>query len=363
MIGWVHLVALGWLTTIALSVLLHVVPAFTDNRWKAEGLTRASLWIYGFGAAGLIASFFADRPSTLPAFGAVLAAGLALYVVPAFLTLFAPPPAERTERAIARALGLTLAFLVATAGLGVALTALLVREPASAARLAPAHAGLGLVGWLSLLIAGVSTRTLRAMSGNTARMPALHIAVGSAGALGVLSLAAGLAAENAAAAGGGAALLVVAALLYCLQLALTLKGSTNPHLPPQAFVAASGVWLLAAIALGLAGRELAFTFVFLVGWVGQMVIGNLHHIGIRVLATVMRGDEDETAPGDLLDARLSWLAFCGFQGAVLLAAIGIAAGASVTIQAAAALGSVAWCAMTANIFVAVRSSRASVLSL
>jgi hypothetical protein len=361
-IGWVHLVVLGWLTLTALSVLLHAVPAFTDNRWRGEGLARASLWIYALGVALLVASFFGNDVAMLPVSGAVLAGGLALYLVPAFVTLFAPPAAEATERAIARALGLTLAFLAATAGLGVALTTMLVREPEAAARLAPAHATLGLVGWLSLLIAGVSTRTLRAISCTTARMPALHIAVGSAGALGVLFLSGGILTGNAPLGEGGTALLVVAALLYDAQLVLTLKGASNPHLPPLAFVAASGTWLLVAVAFGLAGSELAFAFVFLMGWAGQMLIGHLHHIGIRVLATVMRGDDDETAPADLLDARLSWLSFCGFQAAVLCGAIGIVAGTSVTIEVAAALGSIAWCSMTANIFAAVRSSRAPVRS-
>jgi len=363
LIGWVHLVALGWLTLTALSILLHVIPAFTDNQWRAEPVARGAVAVYGIGAAGLIVSFFIDDTRSLPIFGAILAIGLGTYLALAFVTLFLPPPAERMERAIARALGITLIFLTVAAGLGTALTFAVTRAPLAAAFFIPIHANLGLIGWLSLLAAGVSTRTLRVITGNTARLAALHIAAGSAAVIGIIvqSIALGLAIPAFAIA--GVVILMIAAALYVAQLVLMLRSAQNPHRPPQAFVAAAGIWLVVAACFGgmtvVADLEYRAVFVFtlLVGWLGQMVIAHLHHIGIRLLATVVRGEDDETQPSELLDARLSWSSFGGFQVAVLFGTIGIVAEKADALRLAGLVGFVAWCLMTANIFAAKERAR------
>jgi hypothetical protein len=47
-------------------------------------------------------------------------------------------------------------------------------------------------------------------------------------------------------------------------------------------------------------------YVLLIGWIGPMVNGPLCHIGIRLIAAMVRGDEDQTRPGELLVSPLSW---------------------------------------------------------
>jgi hypothetical protein len=39
-IAWVHLVALGWLSLIALSVMLFVVPQFVEIEWRGDVWAR-----------------------------------------------------------------------------------------------------------------------------------------------------------------------------------------------------------------------------------------------------------------------------------------------------------------------------------
>lgn len=41
-----------------------------------------------------------------------------------------------------------------------------------------------------------------------------------------------------------------------------------------------------------------------------------NHIGIRLIAAMVRGDEDQTRPGELLVSPLSWASFVCFQAAV-----------------------------------------------
>lgn len=364
LLAWVHLVALGWLTLIALSILLHVIPAFTDKQWRAEAVVRSALAVYGIGTGGLIVSFFIGDMRTLPVFGTILAVGLGAYLALAFVALLVPPPAEPAERAVARALGITLFFLLLAAGLGTSLTFAVALAPAIAAFLAPIHATFGLVGWLSLLAVGVSTRTLRVITGNAARMTALHIAVAGAAVIGIVIASIGLEVTIPAVTAAGVLVLMIATALYVTQLALMLRSAPNPHRPPQAFVAASSLWLVVAVyfggmaVIGASSYRAAFAFVFLVGWLGQMVIAHLYHIGIRLLATIVRGDDDETRPIELLDVRLSWSSFAGFQLAVLLGTIGAVEEPTDLLRLAGIAGFAAWCIMTANIMTAGKRARA-----
>ncbi len=69
-IAWIHVVALGSATTAATSVLLHVIPRFTDVRWRWENLARRSVFIF---CAGVL--FFVGALLLRPGF-AVFGAGL-----------------------------------------------------------------------------------------------------------------------------------------------------------------------------------------------------------------------------------------------------------------------------------------------
>src|SRR5579875_3573410 len=271
------------------------------------------------------------------------------------------PPADPIDRAIARALGITLFFLAVALGLGYAQSLSLERGTPVAMRLAPVHADLALIGWLSLLVVGVSSRTLRPITGNPARQPALHIAVGTAGVLGVVVSSLGLLWNAVALIWGGAAILAVALLLYVAQVIRIFSGLQNPHRPPQAFALASVGWLIVGGYLGMSaafGRPAgtAFIFVALVGWIGQMVVAHIHHIGIRLIATIVRGDEDETRPIELLDGRLSWPCFVLFQSAVAAGTVGLLGASARAIEVAGLCGIVGWTLMSANLILAWRNA-------
>lgn len=354
-LAWVHVVALGWFTLVALAILLHVVPTFTDLPWRAEGAARWSLAAFALGVVLLVAAFAAWPRLLLPA-ASLLVAALLTYLAAAFATLARLGRVERTERAIARALAITLIALLLTALAGIALAAMLagVRVPAWFASLPAAHAHLGMFGWLSLLIFGVSTRTVRPLTGNRARSPLVHILVGTLCAIGTIVLVVGLAMPIAALAWGGAALFAAGAVLYALQMGLLLRRATVTHRPPQAFMAASLGWLLVALALGagvLDGKawQLAYGFVLLVGWIGQMVNAHIHHIGVRLIATVYRGEDDETPPQTLLLAPLSWTAFLAFQIAIATVACGLVLMLFPLVAIGACIGVLGWLAMMANL--------------
>ncbi len=354
-LAWIHLVALGWFTVAALSILVHVVPGFTELKWRFEGVARASLAVFAMGIAAFVLSLlisvrFAGGTA------AVMVTALLCYIIAAWMTLAQARRLAGTERAIARALSVVLAMLVAVAAFGLLLALFISGSVVNAfiARLPAAHANLGFYGWLSLLVYGISARTVRPICGVKSRFTWIHIVVGTSTLVGAPGLAAGLALENASLLWVSAILIGVGALTYAADMCDVLARAKAPHRPPQAFIAASIVWLVGAIALGASVLgdypfAIVYGFLVLVGWIGQMANAHMHHLATRVIATVYRGDDDETRPQELLDTRLSWASFALFQAAVGFAACGLALGLRWAVAIGAVAGIAAWIAMSLNL--------------
>lgn len=356
-VAWIHLVVLGWFTVAALSVLLHVIPATTDQSWRFEKGTRTALGFFAIGIALFVLALLSEvRYAGVTA--AIVYVALLVYLGAAFVTLAQARHAEQTERAIARAFAITLLLLGIVASLGLLLALNISGRVAASwiVRLPAAHASLGFYGWLSLLVYGVSARTLRPMSG--APLPRLtHIVNGTATLLGAVTLSVGLAAGSIAAAWAGGVLIAVGAVVYCAAVATTLLRATTPHRPPQAFIGASILWLLISLVIAaevLAGRAspLVFGFLTLIGWIGQMVNAHVFHLGVRLIATIYRGEDDETRPQELLDLRLEWVSFGFCQAAVACVATGLGLALPNLVIVGAAAGTIGWVAMFADLGVA-----------
>jgi len=365
-LAWLHLVALGWLTLTALAVLVHVIPQFTDVSWKGERIARGALLPYGLGVAVLVAAFWTGSTSALPWAATLIALALAAYLIPAAFTLAPAFTGPRAEAAVAGALSITLSALLVAVGIGVALTlALDGRAPGSLLVTGPPiHASFGLIGWLTVLVMGVSTRTVRPISGAGSRFPWAHIVAGTLEPAGVIAIVAGVLLALPAIVWLGALALLAGAIVYAGNLADILRRATVKHRPPQAFLAAGAGWLVAGLVLALcvlAGVPWgpAAVYVMLVGWIGQMVNAHIHHIGVRLIATIARGDDDETQPGELLVTPLSWTCFAFFQFAVAAGAVALIAGLPALLGAAALTGLAGWLTLGANIASAARRATAA----
>ncbi|MDB5099476.1 MAG: hypothetical protein JWM80_3897, partial [Cyanobacteria bacterium RYN_339] len=329
-LAWVHLVALGWLTLIALAVLVHVFKGVLDVTWRGEAIARWALLPFALGTAGMVASFWAGALQPLAWAASLVGAGLVGYLVPAAATLASFRASEDASPAVARAFALVLVMLALAAklGLGMAWGLASGSFPTLLAVGPAVHAHLGGVGWLTLLVMGVSVRTVRRISGSGPTQPWLHIGASTAVLAGLAGLTLGLGLGLPLVSGVGGAACALGACLNLVDLALRLKAGSEPHLPPQAFIGASAVYFVGAAVAGLMawaghpGWQAAYVFLGLMGWLGQMVNGHMLHIGIRVLATVARGDDDETEPIDILAPWLSW----GSWAAAQLAVVGVTAG-------------------------------------
>ena len=355
-LAWIHTFALGSLTTISLAVLIHVVPGFTDLRWRFERLARALTSILPIVAIGLIASFVAWWSAGIALFAAFVAATVVLYVAVALVTL-ARPAADPADRAVARALGFVLTALGATATVGALMALALVDGDAAALRLAPIHVALGLVGWLTLLVVGVSVRTLRPMLGAPSRFPVLHIVASSLLAGGLLATILAIALDPAfvrAALG----ICALGTIPYIVDVADRIRRGAIPHWAPRAFVASSLVWMLVAAVAATLGFDRVAVVAALAGWLGQMLYAHLHHIGIRVIATAVLGEDDETRPWELLDARTSATTWASAQLGVLALLLALSLqGVPGLFLAAAMLGAMGSVTFGLNATRAIRRAR------
>jgi hypothetical protein len=360
-IAWIHLVALGWLTTTALSILLHAIPAFTDARWRYEGTARAALFVFGVAVVAFVVAFFVS-PQSLFAVACILGATLTVYLATAWATLGAAMrSSDRVARAVACAFAATLLLLFITMLLGVGSASLFggIATPGWAVRLPTAHAGVALFGWLTLLIYGVSARTLRPITGNRSQRPMLHVITGSATLAGAVLLAVGNGTIISWLSWFGGGLIAVGAAAYVVDVAAVLSGSTVTYRPPQLFIAAGVTWLLVALFFGAgvlasAPWQAAFVFVMLAGWAGQMVNAHILHIGVRLIVTIYRGDDDETEPRELLDPLRPWLAFSAMQLAVAFVCVGLLASNANIEAIGAILGLMGWFALMTALAMARR---------
>jgi hypothetical protein len=359
-LAWIHAVALGWLTLTALAVLLHVIPGFTDLTWRAEGLARGAVLVVAVGSLALVISFAAGASRGVAVAGAALAAAIILYAVPAVWTLTGAAPDRRSAN-IARGLALTVGALAATAILGAALAGAYATGNPSVLSAAPSHAVLGIVGWLTVLAAGVSAQTFRPLLGLQSRWPRAH-ALAGAGLLVGSVVAATAAPWSAPLLRLGIIVAAAGALTFAADAADILRRSKGLHAAARAFVMASVVWLILAAALAVCaswgvpvGR--AAVVVALAGWLGQMVNAHLHHLGVRVVATYIISEDDETRPLVLLEHRLSWLAFATAQLAVGSVALRSEGAPASFAWLGGGAGLVAFSAMALNAVVVVRRAR------
>jgi hypothetical protein len=368
-LAWIHLVALGWLTMTALAVMVHVIPGFLDTDWELEPVARWALLPYGIGTLLLVGAFLGIGPWAFQWGAGLLIASLVSFMIPAFITMirYQVPPGTKVPYRFAFTSVLTALLLAAV--LGGTMAWALAGAPWShlLSTLLPLHAILAGGGWLSLLILGVSARTIFPVTGRKRFLLPFHVLISAGFFGGLILLLLGLLPGVAHVAWRwlGIGLAGVAAVLYLIDIARVLWKAPNPNRPPQAFIAASLVYFVAAVVLGagvnagMTSWQAPLAFVALVGWMGQSVNGYLLHIGMRLMLTMVRGDEDETAPGEVTPATWSWTSFVLFQLAILWGLGTLLAGHGEWLPLSGVLGLLGWFWLVGSAWLSYRRARAA----
>jgi hypothetical protein len=158
----------------------------------------------------------------------------------------------------------------------------------------------------------------------------------------------------------GLGLLLIGVAVYAYDIGKVLSRATVAHRPPQVLMACAVIGALAAALLAIGAAlglpwGLAAVYVALLGWIGSAVLAHVHHIGIRVLLTNLRGEDDETRPQAVLVAALTWTTAALYEAAVIAGAAGLLIASPALVRAAACAGFLSFVALAVNVGTASRS--------
>ncbi|WP_128927105.1 hypothetical protein [Bradyrhizobium guangxiense] len=297
----VHIVCIGWVSTVLCGALFQFVPVLVARPLYAERLTLPALALLTLGLTVLLAGFLAlgghfNGPPWLLPFGAsLLIAGFALVVANLGMTLWSARPLPGPARFVAG--GLACVCVTAVFGgmfsLVLSGTAIGAQWPDLLESGVPIHAIAGLGGWLTFTAMGVSYRLLAmfmlapdgdARLGRPAWLAGVAaLTIGLVG--GVLALWRMTGLNPALLLAGASALLSLAAYgrdvlgLYEARKRRTLELNTRMSLVAVASLVAAA--LLAAALLATSSFPLHVgTIAFLVafGWLTGLVLANLYKI-------------------------------------------------------------------------------------
>jgi hypothetical protein len=349
-----HLAALGWLTMIAMGALFQFVPVVLDVPIFSERLGKVDFYLYLAGVLGLAFEMGTGRLQTVawPAGLLVLAIGLFLYNMARTLARVERWPL--TGWFILAAL--TSLGLVVTAGFILALNLIFGFVPLSQLAFVEAHAHLAALGWLGLLVVGVSYKLtpMFALSHpfdewRLGKAIFVLLAAGVAGLFVSLLLRLGsfalLACWLVVAAGVG---------LYAWDYATMLRvRRRRPIDLTQQHNIAGVAGLVLATLLGLAllftpvdvplhaRLQLAYAVMALTGWLGPTTLGQLYKI-VPFLVWTHRfaprmGKEKVPLLKDLYPQGLATAGFAGLLAGLVVAELGILTGVLPAVQAGFAL--------------------------
>jgi hypothetical protein len=160
---WAHLMLVGWFMSMAAGVLYHVLPRWTDGRWKHPRLIQAHLLITLVALPAMVIALALDRTTLFAVAGSLQAIALFLMVWNIAPLAWRLPGTSRTA-VIAAA-----SFLA----LGVSIGASTAIDPANHVTLRLTHAQINLFGWAGLLICGVGYYLFPRLAGQPLRWPHL----------------------------------------------------------------------------------------------------------------------------------------------------------------------------------------------
>jgi hypothetical protein len=297
----VHMISIGWLSTVLCGALFQFVPVLVARSLYAERWTLPALALLTLGLTVLLAGFltlgghFNGPRWLLPVGAGLLIAGFALVVANLGMTLWLARPLPTPARFVAGG----LACVCVTAAFGglfslvLSGTAIAAQWPDLLVSGVPIHALAGLGGWLTFTAMGVSYRLLAMFM----------LAPDSDARLGRLAWLAGITALAVALVGGVLALwrmtglnlaLLLAAAAALLSLAVygrdvlglykarkrrALELNTRMSLVALASLVAAAILSVAFVATGsFSSHVAALVFLVAFGWLTGLVLANLYKI-------------------------------------------------------------------------------------
>jgi hypothetical protein len=358
----VHTVTLGWLTMTIMGASLQLAPVMLASPLRAARFARVQYPVYMGGVALLVAGFWTTTIPLLIAGGALVIVAVAHYVTIIGATIAGATSRPLTARyllasliylCVVVSLGMTAALNFAYGFLGAGLTRLLL-----------AHVTLGVVGWLTCTLIGVSYTLARLFAlahghRDTLRRRVFWLLNG-----GVVGMAVGFSLAWLPLEALAGASLAGAVWLFAYDYRLLLRARMRRPLDVTQFHAIAAVaYLVLTITMGVAlallgvGSEpvlVALGLTALVGWLGQSTLGYLYKI-VPFLVWQARygplaGRQPVPLMRDLIHQRAAWLSFWLINGGLSIASVFAALDWTAAFQIAAGALGLGLVIAAANVF-------------
>jgi hypothetical protein len=347
--GITHLFTLGWLTMTVFGALCQLLPVALGTPVRSTRLAHAGFWAFAPGV-GLFAAGVATSQVALHHAGILL---VTIGILLVLSNVGGALPRARTRDVTWAAIALALGFLASTLVLGIILLHNLHTGFIGGARVRvlATHLHVAIVGWLLMMIVGVSHRLLPMfLLSHGADTSWTRRALGLL-ATGVVVLGTGLTLQQPGAAWAGALLLLGGLGCFFRQAYAFFRARVRKKLDVGmrfvataiAFLAASAILGVAVLASGASHPRLATAYVItgLLGGIVLYVIGFFYKI-VPLLAWTARfrgrmGKEPVPTVAQLYSARLGYVQLGLMAGGVGILSVGTAAGSAHAARCGAVL--------------------------
>jgi hypothetical protein len=325
----VHLATLGWLTMTIMGASLQLVPVMLVAPLRATRFLSWQYPAYTGGVVLLLNGFWWMRPWLLAIGGIVIVLAVIHYVIVLSITLVHATTRPLTLRFLAA----SLVYLCLVVGLG--LTAALNMQfgflGAETNRLLSIHLTLGVLGWLSSLLMGVSYTLVRLFAlahGHDDRLGRIIFVLVQ---VSIVGLALGLLFSWLALVLLGGGVLIATAWLFAYDFGRMLRSRYRKVLDVTQYHSMSAVVYfclmvpggVAAVVFGWQQPAVlaALGLAVLVGWLGQSIIGYLYKI-VPFLVWHTRygplvGREKVPLMRELVHERWAWLSWWLINGGLV----------------------------------------------
>lgn len=157
-LGLTHIATLGWITMIIVGAMFQLVPVVLQVKLFSEKLAEAQFWIFLFGLTGMVLSFFKFDTFLLTIFASLVSLAILLFIFNITVSMIKVKEWNITGIYIAT----SLFYLLLTVVAGI-MMALNLNDPyfkTNHLEYLKLHAHLAFVGWVSMVIMGVSYKLI-----------------------------------------------------------------------------------------------------------------------------------------------------------------------------------------------------------
>ena len=365
----VHLATLGWLTMTIMGASFQLVPVMTVVPLRATRLLPWHYPVYTGGVILLLSGFWWMRPWLLAIGGIVILLAVLHHVVVLGITLLHATARPLTLRYLAASL--VYLCLVVSLGFAAALIMQFGFLGASTDRLLLIHLTLGVLGWLSSLLMGVSYTLVRMFAlahGHNDRLGRIIFVLWQGS---IVGLALGFLFSWLALILLGGGMLIATAWLFAYDFWRMFRARYRKLLDvTQNHSMAAVVFFCLVVPAGIASvlfgwpQPTVFAALGLgafVGWLGQSIIGYLYKI-VPFLVWQTRygpqvGREQVPLMRELVHERWAWLSWWLINGGLLGVILSVLFSWSVPLSITSGLLGAGLVLAAANILGVVRHLR------